>query len=856
MNRETNWQVIKDKPAGQDVLSGRDFLDRFVVLGLQGRGDHGVGIMFSKSQFSRQILTQGYGTPQYNCLVALTRLGYSPCFLTEEEISANQFKGVKALIIPAQTVPLPATVLTSLDTFVKNGGRLITDAATTVDIPSSQKLDKTLTANFPGRAHNWACPNLAAGENDTILYARWHQEMAPVLAEALGDAGRGLFTSEQGPQAKASLIQIDAGRDAKYIVAVNDSFIKTQADWHQVTEKLLPTKSADPSAVVYDCTAEKSLGKVQPLTCDLTATTVRMYAVLPREAKQVVSARQSLSAGDDLTIQVAFQDPAGQLLQAVIPFHIAIIRPDGKIHQEFYRGTTRDGLFSMTLPIPANAPAGNWSIAVRSQLSGDLATLPITVAPAASTALASALTDTAIIRNGADIQKLLIKGAKLDLPLFDTPQLAQLLPVAEKVRDLLATQGIEVTIRQKPQLGTYWLSYEATPEQAAENAKVEKGEIIGRIKRTTVNGNDWYSGMSGYRFPNPVILLDLAGQPDNEMAESLDKSGLLWPEVSPAFPGQGRAVLQLVQWAFNPRTPALVIQATDIPGLMAGAESLTKLPQDHLTPAITAAKSALFQQYAIAPAPAQPRAAALTSTGLTFTSAPAPFTINFMGANPIAPQDIQPPTPVERKPVATPALVQPPSFIPQLLYRGQYIEASTPGGNWKSDARFWDAVILPLDVTRAGPTEVVASGVFRYSDRLPGTQAQWEGVLAIYNQVVPKERRPMEFEVRLGDKTIGHLVPSKTESRDMPTKLRATFGDPSAKLDTVSEEVVLELTGQLDLPPARQDLLLIQRNIVDGKLQKLRIGLSPDQAAAIEQAQADEKARQDAEKKAAQKKSK
>ena len=39
---------------------------------------------------------------------------------------------------------------------------------------------------------------------------------------------------------------------------------------------------------------------------------------------------------------------------------------------------------------------------------------------------------------------------------------------------------------------------------------MDAGELFGKIKRETLNQNDWFSGLSGYRFGRPVILLDLA----------------------------------------------------------------------------------------------------------------------------------------------------------------------------------------------------------------------------------------------------------------------------------------------------------------------------------------------------------
>jgi hypothetical protein len=185
MNRESRWENIRHQPTGADVLAGREFLDRFAALAVQGRGDHGVGVLFSRSQLGRQHLAQGFGTPQYRIFIALARLGYTPRFVTEEELAARRIEDVKALVVVTQTVPLPEEVLVNLRRFVQRGGRILVDGSTTAPIPEAQKLTLSLPLSTPGKPYNWGVPNMARGENDTMLYERWHPEMAAALASAL-----------------------------------------------------------------------------------------------------------------------------------------------------------------------------------------------------------------------------------------------------------------------------------------------------------------------------------------------------------------------------------------------------------------------------------------------------------------------------------------------------------------------------------------------------------------------------------------------------------------------------------------------------------------------------------------------
>ena len=151
-----------------------------------------------------------------------------------------------------------------------------------------------------------------------------------------------------------------------------------------------------------------------------------------------------------------------------------------------------------------------------------------------------------------------------------------------------------------------------------------------------------------------------------------------------------------------------------------------------------------------------------------------------------------------------------------------YVETAT-ADMLVPDLRFSEAVQLVANVKAAGKKKIVATGVFRYSDRKPCWQAQWEDLLALRDKLVPSERRPMEFEVRVVGKTVGKLLPTKSEQKEVPLQLAS----PSAGLKpkTVVDEVVTELTGEIDLPAGRQEILLIHRNVVDGKLDNVAVVL-------------------------------
>ncbi|HTN73945.1 MAG TPA: hypothetical protein VL096_01815, partial [Pirellulaceae bacterium] len=660
-------------------------------------------------------------------------------------------------------------------------------------------------------------------DNDSLMMARWHAEIAPHLLRVLGDTGKGLLTAELGAKSNVTLTQIGGGEAAKYIIAVNDSHIKSQADWYQVREELQPVSDAAAGNFLYDCTAERALGKVGPLACDLTQCTARVYAVLTQEPKQIaLRATQSPALGAELSLSVHFLDASGKTISALIPFALTITRPDGRAHAELYRSTNRLGQFGLSLPLADNLPPGKWTVQVRSQLDGQTVTLPVAIsAPAAKPIGAAELKERLVVRQRAAIEAALAKGSKLVLPIFDSPQAEKLLPIAESIKQTLSQRGVDVEIVRAPKQTTFWLAYDLTEAQAADNKLADAGTSFGRIKRETLNGNDWYSGLSGWRFGKQLFLLDLATESgDSPMAESLSKEGLLWPNVTEQFPGQGRAVIEAVPWAFGPRLTAVVLRASDVEGLQAGAAALTKLPDDLLTSHIADAKSALWREYHIGGKPVQAVVTNLTNAGLAVSSAPKPFAIEFPTERPLTFEQINRPAVAVVEASAVPGSIDPKQFVIFLRDTNSFIESAT-AGMLVPDLRFNDAVQITVNVKAAGKYRIGVPGVYRYSDRKPCWQAQWEDIIELREKLVPKQRQPMQMLLQREGKTLATLKPSQTAEKEVALELASASAGLKPK--TAVEEVVTELSAEVDLPAGRQQLLFIHSGMVDGKIEQIMI---------------------------------
>jgi len=249
-------------------------------------------------------------------------------------------------------------------------------------------------------------------------------------------------------------------------------------------------------------------------------------------------------------------------------------------------------------------------------------------------------------------------------------------------------------------------------------------------------------------------------------------------------------------------------------------------PQDWLTPSVAAARMRLCRELHVGGPPDAVPWRKLTSQRLTESRRPQPFRIRFGQARPPKPEDARPPEPAPFPAVKVPGEVGFEHYVPQVRNaEGRYVQAWTPGKQWKTDLRFADAILIPLDVGRAGKTRIAAGGLFRYSDRRPRSQGSWEELLALYTKIVPATRQPMHVEIQIDGKPAGKLDALVTARREVP--LETLPGYSKDKPRSAEEEVVVRIGGEVELPAGRHELLLIPHNIVDGRLDKVYVGVDP-----------------------------
>jgi hypothetical protein len=464
---------------------------------------------------------------------------------------------------------------------------------------------------------------------------------------------------------------------------------------------------------------------------------------------------------------------------------------------------------------------------VRFQLTGQVAQRPITVAGSAARPVAAPIKDEVIARQTDAIEAVLSRGNEVTIPVFDSEHAAGHRKLADSVKKTLNAAGVKVKVMDPPKLGTYTLAYVWSDREQAENDRIDRGELIGEIKTDVHRNEHFYSPYGKYRYGGHLILFDLADvDGDSPMAEQLQSMGVLWPELSAAFPGEGRAVVQLVHDVFDPDRDAIVISAVDVGGLKAGIGSLADLPDDWIGASVSQARTALMQQWNIHGAvPAAEPGIGLTAKGLVQSDGARPFSMAIAG-------DKKPPTPDQVKPapqehtydyhpIPREVAFKKEAYAEQRSDDGWVNASPGHGATMYPDLRFMEAIAVPVKVDKPGKYEIKVTGVFRYSDRQPRSQPSWEEVLELYEQVVKDPRQPMYWELQVNKVPVGKLIPTATAEAEVPVETLPFYVQQKPR--SIKEEVVSELTGTVELRRGRHLLRLVFHNMVDGQLESLNV---------------------------------
>ena len=217
----------------------------------------------------------------------------------------------------------------------------------------------------------------------------WLCERYAFIAQALRErkfSRDAAIVPQSGAKSRLATVEIDGGRDAKFVVVyVRD----VPADWRPgVQETLTYGRHVAGTDLIYDLTGEFLQGKARPFVADLRELPLRVYAVLPFQIERIDLAAQqrveipaeSKSGGALIPVRLRFLDGRGEPISARLPYCAAFRDPGGDLASEWCSFTQPEQELPKHICLPIPRPDGRWTLTLRSLLTGDEAALPFEVA--------------------------------------------------------------------------------------------------------------------------------------------------------------------------------------------------------------------------------------------------------------------------------------------------------------------------------------------------------------------------------------------------------------------------------------------------------------------------------------------
>jgi len=453
--------------------------------------------------------------------------GHTPRIINEENILRGDLGRFKVLLLPRigehSVMEYGEDLVEEIKAFAEAGGRVICDAATTLDIPGAAKLPYVMQ-NSTGDANAGALPDFA-------MWGQCREEISQLKAILDRQSPPIASTDKYGvfiiPQCSAT--------GAKLLFVLN--YVKPPlgtGNVRAVPVTCMVNLNADAAAVydVFEGTqvAVTEHNGARSFTADLTKLEGKLYALLPARPRRLeVAAKQNgawLVAAD------------GSVIDAVLPIEITITDSAGSVRLHVFR-TLVGGGFTGSIPVAANDRDGRWTVSVRELATGLTGTARAAVAPPRAT-ICTREPDVFISPDTARF----FAAKRTARLLLQTPTQDALEPEANRAAAALARLGVE-----------------------CEVVKAAKAENVGSLREHSFLGS--YPYMEG-----PVVAI---GQPsDNFLLGYLASANVLPQRFTANYPGAGRAMVCTINGAFQGGTPSLAILAPDRSGIAAAVTALEK----------------------------------------------------------------------------------------------------------------------------------------------------------------------------------------------------------------------------------------------------------------------------------------
>lgn len=523
-----------------------------VFLRLRTRSEVAILASFTQGAFDDGRV---HGHAIYQLGVTCLYAGHPATYLYESDIEAGDLEDCSILLLSSIQRDLPASVTTRISEFIRRGGRVIADGATTVRIPGIERMDLTFDEwrnYFVGHIRDFFKDRKKVYSKEIHESTWWKMngfaaEKAPALKEVIEKSVQRRMNS---PDPRVFVSRNTAG-DMTYWFVVNFHSMEglprylpgSYQHWAEPTVVWLDVDEVGDGAI-YDLFEMKRVvpvreGKRARILCDLRALEGRVYAWTPEPIAGVeLSVRRKVSAGERLPIRVVVKGTSGQPLAGPAPVAVIVRSPQGEEVYRIYRAATAQGL-AESFPIHVHAEAGEWEVVVQERLSGKAARATFVVKASAPRQLIRArpLADCTVVDAEA-IAAFARRKRPMLIPLDNDQE--NLREIAENAAARLRELGIQCQVRPVDEVvtGRNYQLWKPPPRRINSPAPLVPGDLL---------------------------LIALPGQ--NRLLESLRNSDVLLRNPGPDYPGPGRGLVQYVWDAFCPKCDTIVVVGGDLQGV-------------------------------------------------------------------------------------------------------------------------------------------------------------------------------------------------------------------------------------------------------------------------------------------------
>jgi hypothetical protein len=428
---------------------------------------------------------------------ALNRAGYPAHILHEDLLPDGALQNYQILAVPGLVHSLPDSVMQALKEFTDQGGILLADRSTTIELPGMLRVD----ADFTDAGYKWSLPFELQEKVEKKLTTQHNLRDASYFRT---NAFMESFNREAAPAFRAAMQQTSisptlltdsvdlgvehhTGGEGSLIMVINGKDTPPQDGPSDKSMPIYNFAGMEASYQIRGIPADSVVYKIEGLDWDRVSlvkdpssvqtehfdpSEMKLYLVAPRAPKQLTLN----STIKDGVIQVSVTLDG---LKMPWPIQIVVEGPDSKPLYKVWRATNAGGSFREGFPIGLNAPAGNYQVIVSSPVADLKVAQKFSYSPQAVPS--KRLPEPVRVFDRKTIQDFLGSKPKLTIAVGKNPshqEAAKKLAAALNVRGIPASIKSEENVMRKALYPRVWDPYTKVHQPSPTTVKAPASNVM------------------------------------------------------------------------------------------------------------------------------------------------------------------------------------------------------------------------------------------------------------------------------------------------------------------------------------------------------------------------------------------